>query len=72
MPHQQVLEELRAATCLVMPSEWYETFGRTIVEAYAVGTPVVASRMGSMQELLVHEETGLLFEAGSAPPWHRR
>jgi glycosyltransferase involved in cell wall biosynthesis/GT2 family glycosyltransferase len=66
MPHQHVLEEMRAATCLVMSSEWYETFGRTIVEAYAAGTPVVASRMGSMQELLVHEETGLLFEAGSA------
>ena len=49
-----------------MPSEWYETFGRTIVEAYAAGTPVIASRMGAMEELLVHEETGLLFEAGSA------
>ena len=49
-----------------MPSEWYETFGRTIVEAYASGTPVIASRMGAMEELLVHEETGLLFEAGSA------
>jgi glycosyltransferase involved in cell wall biosynthesis len=57
---------MRAATCLVMPSEWYETFGRTIVEAYAVGTPVIASRMGAMEELLVHEETGLLFEPGSA------
>jgi glycosyltransferase involved in cell wall biosynthesis len=66
MPHQQVMEQLRPATCLVMPSEWYETFGRTIVEAYAVGTPVVASRMGSMEELLVHQETGLLFEPGSA------
>jgi glycosyltransferase involved in cell wall biosynthesis/GT2 family glycosyltransferase len=64
--HQQVLEEMRAATCLVMASELYETFGRTIVEAYAAGTPVIASRMGSMQELLAHEETGLLFEAGSA------
>jgi glycosyltransferase involved in cell wall biosynthesis/GT2 family glycosyltransferase len=66
LPHQAVLEKLRAATCLVMPSEWYETFGRTIVEAYATGTPVIASRMGAMEELLVHEETGLLFEARSA------
>jgi glycosyltransferase involved in cell wall biosynthesis/GT2 family glycosyltransferase len=66
LPHHAVLEQLRAATCLVMPSEWYETFGRTIVEAYASGTPVIASRMGAMEELLVHEETGLLFEAGSA------
>jgi glycosyltransferase involved in cell wall biosynthesis len=65
MPHQKVLEELRAATCLVMPSESYETFGRTIV-AYAAGTPVIASRMGAMEELLVHEQTGLRFEVGSA------
>jgi glycosyltransferase involved in cell wall biosynthesis len=66
LPHQAVLEKLRMATCLVMPSEWYETFGRTIVEAYATGTPVIASRMGAMEELLVHKETGMLFEAGSA------
>jgi glycosyltransferase involved in cell wall biosynthesis len=66
MPHQQVMEQLRSATCLVMPSEWYETFGRTIVEAYAAGTPVIASRMGAMEELLVHQETGLLFEPRSA------
>jgi glycosyltransferase involved in cell wall biosynthesis len=66
MPHQQVMEQVSAATCLVMPSEWYETFGRTIVEAYAAGTPVIASRIGTMEELLVHEETGLLFEPRSA------
>jgi glycosyltransferase involved in cell wall biosynthesis len=63
---EQVLEQLRAAKFLVMPSVWYETFGRTIVEAYATGTPVIASRLGSMQELVVHQETGLLFEPGSA------
>jgi glycosyltransferase involved in cell wall biosynthesis len=33
------------ATFLVMPSIWYETFGRhTIMEAFAKGTPVIASR----------------------------
>ncbi len=65
-PHQEVLQQLHAATCLVMPSVWYETFGRTIVEAYAAGTPVIASRLGAMEELVVHQETGLLFEPGSA------
>jgi glycosyltransferase involved in cell wall biosynthesis len=66
LPHRQVLEQMRTATCLVMPSVWYETFGRTIIEAYAAGTPVVASRLGAMEELVVHQETGLLFEPGSA------
>jgi glycosyltransferase involved in cell wall biosynthesis len=65
-PLDQVLEELRAATCLVMPSVWYETFGRTMIEAFAAGTPVVASRLGTMEELVVHGQTGLLFEPGSS------
>lgn len=52
------------AACLIVPSITYETFGRTIVEALATGTPVVASRLGAMAELVDHERTGLLFEAG--------
>jgi glycosyltransferase involved in cell wall biosynthesis len=66
LPVEQVYEQLRGAKGLVMPSIWYETFGRTIIEAYAAGTPVVASRMGAMEELVVDRETGLLFEPGSA------
>jgi glycosyltransferase involved in cell wall biosynthesis len=65
LPIERVYEELRDATCMVMPSVWYETFGRTIIESYAAGTPVVASRLGAIQELVSHEETGLLFEPGS-------
>ncbi len=38
--------------CLLMPSLWYETFGRTIAEAYAAGTPVAVSRLGAMAELV--------------------
>jgi glycosyltransferase involved in cell wall biosynthesis len=66
LPLEQVYQALRDATCLVMPSIWYETFGRTIIEAYAAGTPVVASRMGAMEELVSHNETGLLFAPGSS------
>ena len=49
-----------------MPSIWYETFGRTIIEADAKGTPVVASRLGAMAELVDEGRTGLLFEPGNA------
>jgi glycosyltransferase involved in cell wall biosynthesis len=52
------------AACLVMPSLCYETFGRTIVEAFAKGTPVVASRRGAMSELVAEGSEGLLFEPG--------
>lgn len=63
---EEVFKELRAATCLVMPSVWYETFGRVIIEAFANGTPVIASRLGSMEELVEHGKTGLLFEPGDS------
>ena len=63
---EDVLRTAGDAALLVMPSVCYETFGRTIVEAFAVGTPVVASRTGAMQELIRDGETGLLFDPGNA------
>lgn len=54
------------AGMLVVPSVWYEAFGRAIVEAYSKGTPVIASRLGAMQELVDDGRTGLLFEPGDA------
>jgi glycosyltransferase involved in cell wall biosynthesis len=62
----QVLKLLGGAACLVMPSVWYETFGRTIIEAFARGTPAVVSRLGAMAELVDDGRTGLHFQAGDA------
>lgn len=58
------LQAMRSAAFVLFPSEWQETFGRTIIEAFAVGRPVVASRLGAATELVSHDETGLLFDAG--------
>ena len=55
---------LAKSTFLVLPSEWYETFGLVILEAYAAGKPVVASRMGSLPCLVKDGKSGLLFTAG--------
>jgi glycosyltransferase involved in cell wall biosynthesis len=60
-----VLERMRAAQYLVVPSICYESFPRTIVEAFACGLPVIASRLGAMAEIVEDGRTGLLFEAGS-------
>jgi glycosyltransferase involved in cell wall biosynthesis len=57
---------IAGAIALVMPSLWYETFGRTIAEAFAAGTPVIASKLGAMAELVSDGDTGWLFEPGSA------
>ncbi len=49
----------------VLPSRAYETLGKTILESYAWGRPVVASDLGSRRELVEQGETGVLFPAGN-------
>lgn len=67
-----ILEAMGRASYLVVPSVWYENFPRTIVEAYASGLPVIASRIGALAELVDHERTGLLFEPGDAADLARK
>ena len=64
--HEELLQLMREAAALVFPSEWYEGLPMTIIESFACGTPVLASRLGSMIELIQNGETGYLFEAGDA------
>lgn len=59
-----IYQHMHRAAYLVMPSIWYENFPRTLVEAFACGLPVIASRMGAMAELIHDEYTGLLFDPG--------
>ena len=59
---QQVQSLMARSKFLVMPSQWYETFGRTMMEAFASGTPVIASDLGAMSELVDDETNGLTFE----------
>jgi glycosyltransferase involved in cell wall biosynthesis len=61
-----VWQLMQNARFLVFPSIWYETFGLTMVEAFACGLPVVASRLGSMAEIVEDGVTGLHFEVGNA------
>lgn len=63
-PLGTVYDTIGAAGALVFPSQWYEGLPRTIVESFAKGTPVIASRLGSMAELIDHGRTGWLFEPG--------
>ena len=62
---EEVATIVGAAACLVIPSICYEGLPRTIVEAFAKGTPVVASRLGSMFEVVDDGRTGLHFDPGS-------
>ena len=66
LPLVEIIEHMREAAYLVLPSICYENFPRTVVEAFACGLPVIASRMGSMAVLVKEGETGLLFNPGDA------
>ena len=61
-----VLEQMRAAKCLVMPSHWPEGMPMTLLEAFSCGLPVVASDIGSLSELVEPGLTGLLFPVGDS------
>lgn len=65
LPGEAVRQEMCRAVALVVPSIWYENFPRTIVEAFACGLPVIASRIGALAEIVRNGDTGLLFEAGN-------
>lgn len=61
-----VLELMYNAQFLVFPSIWYEGFPLTIAEAFACGLPVIASKLGSMVEIVEDGVTGLHFEVRNA------
>jgi glycosyltransferase involved in cell wall biosynthesis len=61
-----VYAKMREAAYLVVPSICYENFPLTVVEAFANGLPVIASRLGAVAELVKDGVTGLLFEPGNA------
>lgn len=62
---EEVLEQVGAASFLVFPSQWYEGMPRTIIEAFARGTPVIASRLGTPGDMVDDGVTGRLVEPGS-------
>ena len=63
-PIDEVISIVGEAKFLVMPSIWYEGLPRTIVEAFAVGTPVVASKIGVMNDIVSDGQTGVHFVPG--------
>jgi glycosyltransferase involved in cell wall biosynthesis len=67
-----VRDEMNNATALVVPSICYETFGLVVIEAFATGLPVIASRIGALESLVRDNETGLLFEPGNVQDLARK
>ena len=66
IPHDKIKEEISKALFTVVPSIWYENYPFSIIESFALGKPVVASRIGGIPELVKEDYTGLTFEPGNS------
>ena len=61
-----VTELMKKSKALVFPSIWYEGLPYTILEAFSTGTPVLASKLGAMEELIQDGYNGIHFEAANS------
>ena len=59
---QQLMGKARA---MILPTQWYEGFPMTIVEAYSVGTPVIGPDMGNVGDLIEEGVTGWKYQTSS-------
>ena len=59
---EQMQKEYENCICVLMPSEWFETFGMINIEAAVWGKPSVSSNIGGLSNVVENEKTGLIFE----------
>ena len=62
---KKVLEWIRKALFLVVPSEFFENSPNTILESFSCGRPVLATRLGCLPDMVKEHEYGLLYELGN-------
>ena len=59
-------DAVRNAMFTVLPSEWYENHPVSVLEAFALGKPVIGANIGGIPEIITHGQDGLLFQPGDA------
>lgn len=64
--HRQVIAAMRSARVVCVPSRWAEPQGLVAIEAMSTGTPVVASDIGGLRDVIDHNCSGLLVPPGNA------
>jgi glycosyltransferase involved in cell wall biosynthesis len=71
-PLDVVYDMMGQAAFLVISSVWYEGLPRTVVESFSKGTPIIASKLGALEELVRPGETGWHFEPNDSSDLARR
>jgi glycosyltransferase involved in cell wall biosynthesis len=69
LEHPQVIERIKGATVVAIPSRWFEGFPMIVPEAFSTGTPVIASRIGSLAEIVEDGISGFTREVDSHQSW---
>jgi glycosyltransferase involved in cell wall biosynthesis len=62
VPHGEKVELLQHARATLFPIEWEEPFGLVMIESMACGTPVIATRRGSVPEVVEHGRSGVIVD----------
>jgi len=63
---EDLKKEIGVSMATVVPSEWYEPFGLTVIETFALGKPIIGARFGGISELVKEGQIGFTFEPGNA------
>ena len=62
LSQNELKKYLRKSTCLILPSIWYENCPYSIIEAFAIGKPVISTRIGGIPELVEENVNGYLYD----------
>jgi len=66
---EEIPSLLTGARALLVPSSCFEGQPRVVLEAYAAGVPVIASRIGGLAEAVIEDETGITVQPGDRKAW---
>jgi glycosyltransferase involved in cell wall biosynthesis len=63
---EKLFAEIKKSDVVIIPSEWFENYPVSVMEAFALSKPVIGARIGGIPEMVRDNETGLTFESGNA------